>query len=201
MKTNGLTATHRSGSRNLLLAALLAGGLGTALQAEPAASRVPVFGGPGYQFNRASKDSHVVKGWLPKDWVDNSKWAAVNATYTKLEDPPEKGVGAVRIEAKDIDSGQLQLTTFEGTKQFFKDAKYIITGWVRGTSNSTVKIGIRDEGEPKGFLAEMHITGAPEWRPFEVLFNPEKDCDGILMLVMRDPGSVDIAGLAVKEKK
>src|SRR5215208_506795 len=103
MKHLGFARTCRSGLRHILLAALLAGSL-TELRAEPV-SRVPDFGTAGYQFNRASKDDHVVKGWLPKDWVDNSKWAAVNATYTKLEDAPEKGLGAVRIEAKNIDSG------------------------------------------------------------------------------------------------
>ncbi|HEV7405945.1 MAG TPA: hypothetical protein VGO11_23570 [Chthoniobacteraceae bacterium] len=202
MKPLGFAVNHRSGLRNLLLAALLAGGLGGAVQAEPpAGGRLPAFGTAGYQFNRASKDEHVVKGWLPKDWVDNSKWAAVNATYTKLDDPPEKGVGAVRIEGKNIDSGQLQLTTFEGDLKYFKGTKYVVTGWIRGTMNSTVKVGLRDEGEPKAFLEEIHLTGTPVWRPFELLFAPEKDCDALLMLVMRDPGTVDIAGLTVAEKK
>jgi hypothetical protein len=194
-------ATNRGGLRNLLLAMLLAGGFGAAIQAEPAASKLPAFSGPGYQFNRASKDDHIVKGWLPKDWVDNSKWAAVNATYTKLEDPPEKGVGAVRIEAKNIDSGQLQLTTFEGSKQYFKGTKYVVTGWIRGTTNSTIKVGLREEVEAKPFLEEIHLTGAAQWRPFELLFAPEKDCDALLMVVMREPGTVDVAGLAVAEKK
>jgi hypothetical protein len=202
MKLPGSSTNHRSGLHALLLAALLAGGLGGGLRAEPAAeTRLPVFSTVGYQFNKASKDDHLVKGWLPKNWVDNSKWAAVNATYTKLEDPPEKGVGAVRIEATNIDSGQLQLTTFEGNNKYFKGTKYVITGWIRGTMNSTIKVGVRDEGEPKGFFEEIHLTGTPAWRPFELLFVPEKDCDALVMAVMREPGTVDLAGLAVTEKK
>jgi hypothetical protein len=201
MKHPGFTKIHRSGLRNVLLAVLLASGLGGALRGEPAASKLPVFSTAGYQFNRASKDDHLVKGWLPKNWVDNSKWAAVNATYTKLEDPPEKGVGAVRIEAKNVDSGQLQLTTFEGNNQYFKGTKYTVTGWVRGTMNTTVKVGFRDEGEPKGFFEEMFLTGTEAWRPFELVFVPEKDCDALVMVVMREPGSIDLAGLVVTEKK
>jgi hypothetical protein len=198
MKTPGFAAHYRFSVRNLLLAALLAGGF---LRAEPAASRLPVFSPVGYQFNKACKDDHLVTGWLPKNWVDNSKWAAVNATYTKLEDPPEKGVGAVRIEAKNVDSGQLQLTTFEGTNQYFKGTRYLITGWIRGTMNSTIKVGVRDEAEPKGFFEELYLTGTPVWRPFELVFVPEKDCDAWIMVVMREPGTADIAGLAVTEKK
>jgi hypothetical protein len=201
MKSPGFATNHRSGLRNLLLSALVAGGLGVTLHAEPAASRLPVFGTAGYQFNRASKDDHIVKGWLPKSWVDNSKWAAVNATYTKLEDPPEKGLGAVRIEAKNIDSGQLQLTSFEGENKYFKGTKYVVTGWIRGTTNTTIKVGFRDEAEPKGFFEEIHLTGAAAWRPFELLFTPDKDCDALLMIVMREPGSVDVAGVTVSEKK
>jgi hypothetical protein len=202
MKPLGFATNHRSALRNLLFAALLATGLGEGLRAEPpVAGRLSVFGTAGYQFNRASKDDHVVKGWLPKDWVDNSKWAAVNATYTKLEDPPEKGIGAVRIEAKNIDSGQLQLTNFEGNKQYVKGTKYVITGWIRGTMNTTIKVGMREEGEAKAFLDEIHLTGAPQWRPFELLFAPAKDLDAVLMVVMREPGTIDLAGLALTEKK
>src|SRR4051794_28635059 len=190
MKNAGSAITHRLALRSSLLALLLAAGFGVSLRAEPGVSKLPAFSGPGYQFNRASKDDHVVKGWLPKDWVDNSKWAAVNATYTKLEDPPEKGVGAVRIEAKNVDSGQLQLTTFEGDNKYFKGTKYTVKGWVRGTMNSTIKVGFRDEAEPKGYFEEIHLTGAPEWRPFELLFTPEKDCDALVMLVLREPGSI-----------
>lgn len=202
MKLFGFASIHRLGSRYLLLASFLAGGFGGILYAEPpTASRLPAFSGAGYQFNRPSKDDHIVKGWLPKDWVDNSKWAAVNAIYTKLEDPPEKGVGALRIEAKNVDSGQLQLTTFEGDLKYYKGTKYVVTGWIRGTMNSTIKVGLRDEAEPKGFLEEIHLTGSPQWRTFELNFVPDKDCNALLMIVMREPGTVDVAGLAVAEKK
>lgn len=201
MKPFRFATYSRSGLRHLLLAAVLAGGLGTALQAEPPTSRLPVFGTTGRQFDKVCKDNHVVKGWLPKDWVDNSAWAAVNAIYTKLDDGPAKEVGAVRIEAKNIDSGQLQLTTFEGDQKYFKGAKYFITGWLRSSTNSTIKVGAREEGASKDFFDQMYLTGAPEWRAFEFVFTPEKDCDAVIMLVMKDPGTVDLAGLTVAEKK
>ncbi len=142
-----------------------------------------------------------MKGWLPKDWIDNSKWAAVNATYTKLEDAPEKGVGAVRIEAKNIDSGQLQLTTFEGNQQYFKGSKYSVTGWVRSSTDSHIKVGARENEEPRNFYDQMDVAGSAEWRRFEFIFIPEKDCDAVIMLVMKEPGTIDVAGLAVAEKK
>src|SRR2546425_12743650 len=86
--------------------------------AEEAQSLLPAFGPAGAEFTVNAKDGNKTKGWLPKDWVDNTEWAAVSATYTKLNDPPKEGVTAVRIKVEKVDEGQLQLTSW--TKPNFK---------------------------------------------------------------------------------
>ena len=48
----------------------------------------------------------MIKGWLPTGWDDNSDWATLAVTYTKLKDGPKEGVTAVRIEVKDLNSGR-----------------------------------------------------------------------------------------------
>ena len=64
--------------------------------AEPSPSLLPIFGSKGGEFTKASKDDHLIKGWLPAKWIDNSKWAAVNATYTKLAESPDQDLAEVR---------------------------------------------------------------------------------------------------------
>src|SRR5262245_29968102 len=100
----------------------------TALGAEQ--SLLPAFGTTGADFTIKAKDNNQTKGGLAKDWVDNTEWAAVSATYSKLADGPKEGVTAVRIKVEKVDEGQLQLTSW--TKPVFKKGvKYVITGWIR----------------------------------------------------------------------
>src|SRR5439155_10061171 len=80
--------------------------------AEETQSLLPAFGPTGAEFTVNAKDGNKTKGWLPKDWADNSEWAAVSAAYTKLNDPPKEGVTAVRIKVEKVDEGQLQLTSW-----------------------------------------------------------------------------------------
>ncbi len=93
-------------------------------------SLLPAFGNEGAEFTVKAKDGHVVKGWLPKEWTDNTDWAPVTATYTKLTDSPDKDAGAVRIKVEKVDEGgQLQITTYAGNQKYKKGAKYVVTGW------------------------------------------------------------------------
>jgi hypothetical protein len=79
-----------------ILAAVLLGGLAMSVRAEaPKKSLLPAFGNEGAEFTIKGQSGHETKGWLPTDWKDNSEWAAVDATYTKLTDSPDKDAGAV----------------------------------------------------------------------------------------------------------
>src|SRR5438270_774247 len=84
----------------ILAAAALLSGFGLPAMADLPKSVLPVFGNEGVEFSVKAKDGHTVQGWLPKDWTDNTDWAAVNATYTKLSDSPDKEAGAVRIKVE-----------------------------------------------------------------------------------------------------
>jgi len=137
---------------------------------------------------------------LPAKWVDNSTWAAVNATYTKLADSPAKDAAAVRIEVTAVDSGQLQLTTYTGNHDYKKGVKYIVSGWVRSERLAHLGVGAREEDEPHAFYQQMELTADPEWKRFEFVFTPEMDCLAWIMFFVKKPGAVDIAGVTVVGK-
>ena len=188
---------------NQLLAgtiALLLAPLAPQLLAESPMSLLPVFGGQGYMFNNMSKDNHSITGWLPKKWCDNSRWAAVNAVYTQLQDPPKPEITALRIDVQAVDEGHRQLTSFDGNSAYKQGVSYVISGWVRSAGSSTIKVGVRAEDESHAFYVQEDVKGTAEWKPFEILFTPEKDCQGWVMFVMKQAGSVDLAGISVVEK-
>lgn len=163
-------------------------------------SLLPSFAPAGTEFTVSAKDGNKTKGWLPKDWVDNSEWAAVSATYTKLTDAPNEGVAAVRIKVEKVDEGQLQLTTWT-TPKFKKDVKYTVTGWIRSAEGSGIKAGIRQPGEPYEWYAEQDLTADKEWKPFTFEFSFAEDKEAYVMFTKSDTGTVDLAGLSVSEKK
>lgn len=119
---------------------------------------------------------------------------------TKLPDPPDKEAGAVRIEIKKVDRGQLQVTSWEGFDDYKADTKYAASGWVRSPLISSVKVGFRDDEDPRPFYAEKDLVPGGEWRRFEFVFVPEKDCKASLMFVVKEPGIIDLAGVVLAEK-
>ena len=163
-------------------------------------SLLPGFGTVGCMLDMEGKGGHKISGWLPKSWLDNSRWAAVTATYTQLVDVPEEGSAAVRIDVQKVDEGQLQLTTFTGNYEYKKGVNYAITGWVRSASRSMMKAGVRSVDESHVFYNQVDLEATPDWKLFEVIFTPESDCEGWVMFVMKEAGSVDLAGIAVNDK-
>jgi hypothetical protein len=127
---------------------------GSTLGADSPKSLLPVFGNHGAKFTAAAKDGHALQGWLPIGWTDNSDWAAVNATYIKLTDSPDKDAGAVRIKVDDLDDGQLQFTSFAGNQEYKKGRNYVVTGWVRSPDHIQVRVGDREIEEPHEFGLE-----------------------------------------------
>ena len=168
--------------------------------AEQPASLLPPYVAEGADYAIDAKHGNKAKGWLPKGWVDNSEWAAVSATYSQLKDPPKEGMAAVRIKVEKVDEGQLQLTSW--TKPTFKkDVKYVITGWLRSADNAGLKIGVRQPGEPYEFYAEQDFGATREWKPFTFEFALDADKEAFVMLTKQETGTIDVAGLAVREKK
>ena len=171
----------------------------TAFAQEKSASLLPAFGGEGREFTAKAQGGKAIKGWLPTGWEDNSNWAALTATYTKLKDGPKEGVTAVRIELKELGDGQLQLTSFAGKRVFKKGVKHAVEGWLRGSGE--FKVGVRQPGDPYEFYAEHELSAGKEWKPFTFEFALDADHEGIIMFVMPANGSVDVAGVVVKELK
>ena len=169
--------------------------------AEAPKSLLPAFGNEGAEFTTKAKDGHVTKGWLPTDWKDNSEWAPVSATYTKLADSPDKDAGAVRIKIEKVDEGGLlQLTTYQGIQKYKKGTRYAVTGWVRSPGGLAITVGARQTADPYEFYHEQELSTEKEWKRFEFTFTPTMDISAFIMFVAREAGTVDLAGVTLQEK-
>lgn len=199
MKTLHTTSSLLPSIKRRLTAALLCG-LPAWVMADAPKSLLPAFGTEGADFTVKGQSEHVTKGWLPTEWKDNSEWAQVNATYSKLADSPDKAAGAVRIKVEKVDDGQLQLTTFQGNQKYAKGKSYVVSGWVRSPDKTVVKVGARQKGEPYEFYHEEELTAGAEWKKFEFAFTPAMDLEAFVMFIVREAGTVDLAGVAVVEK-
>ncbi len=158
---------------------------------------LPAFGDEGEDFSHDASDSHKISGWLPKDWVDNSEWAAVSAKYSKLPaaDAPKQGVTALRIEVKDVSSGQLQLTSWAGKTNFSKGGKYAVQGWVRSKESIGIMVGARQQGDPYEFYAQEDLSTESKWQPFKFEFSFDEEKEAVIMFVVKETGIVDLAGV------
>lgn len=181
----------------LLLATLLAGF--AVLAQEKPTSLLPAFGAEGRDFTAKAQGGKAIKGWLPTGWDDNSEWATLAVTYTKLKDGPKEGVTAVRIELKDLGEGQLQLTSYSGKRVFKKGVKHAVEGWLRGSAD--FKVGVRQPGDPYEFYVEHDLSGGKEWKPFKFEFALDADREAFIMFVMPGSGTIDLAGVTVREVK
>ena len=184
----------------LLIGTVAFSGLRALAHAEQLESLLPPFAGKGYDFTKEAKDDHHISGWLPVKWCDNSRWAAVNATFTKLGDSPDKDQAAVRIEVKNVDDGQLQLTTFEGNSEYKKGATYIVSGWARSERFTKLLVGARENDDPHDFYKQIEVPTGAHWKKFQFEWTPEMDCTAWMMFVIKEPGTVDVAGITVTGK-
>ena len=200
MKNLPFTSSLLLTSKSIFTAVILLCGGSALVLADAPKSLLPAFGTEGADFTAKGQSGPVTKGWLPTDWKDNSEWAQVDATYTKLTDSPDKAAGAVRIKVEKVDDGQLQLTSFQGNQKYAKGKHYVVTGWVRSAEKTGVKVGARQKGDPYEFYHEEELTTGPEWKKFEFAFTPAMDLEAFVMFIVREAGTVDLAGVAVAEK-
>ena len=200
MKTLRSTFCRPRSLKTILAAATLLCASALSAMAQAPKSLLPAFGNEGAEFTTKGQSGHVTQGWLPKDWTDNTEWAQVNATYTKLTDSPDKAAGAVRIKIEQVDEGQLQLTTYQGIQKFKKGTRYLVTGWVRSPGGTSVQLGIRQKGEPYELYHEQELSTGAEWKRFEFAFTPGMEIEAFTMFIVREAGTVDLAGVVVEEK-
>jgi len=104
---------------------------------------LPAFGPEGTEITTNCKDATKSTGWVPKGWVDNSEWAPVAATYSKLSDPPKGRRDGDPHQGHKVSDGQLQFTSWT-TPQFKKGVKYVVEGlrarqWTRASKSSSAK--------------------------------------------------------------
>jgi carbohydrate binding protein with CBM4/9 domain len=202
MTSPGSASSALRSIKSILAVTILLCGQGLSIMAQAPKSLLPAFGNEGAEFTTKAQNNNVVHGWLPNEWKDNSEWAPVSATYTKLTDSPDKATGAVRIKIEKVEEGgQLQLTTYQGNQKYQKGTHYVATGWVRSPDQTSVKLGARQMNEPYEFYHEQELPTGPEWKRFEFAFTPTMDFTAFLMFVVREVGTVDLAGVFVQEKR
>jgi hypothetical protein len=182
-----------------VLGALLFAASATHLKAAPEPSLVPVFALEGTEFTTKAQNDNVVHGWLPKGWDDNSEWAPISATYTKLTDSPDNELAAVRIKIDKMAEGQLQLTSYDGNRVYTKGKSYRVSGWARSGGHLAISVLVRQLEDPYELHAEQEFDTDLAWKPFELKFTPDKDFKAIIMLAVKNIGTVDVAGIVVTE--
>lgn len=185
---------------SFLRMSVVLGGLALAALAEPPKSLLPEFGNVGRQIEPKAKAGYDIRGWLPKDWVDNSSWAPVSIIYSQLKDPPAEGVGALRIDVIKVDGFHVQLTTKTGARPYKQGSTYVLTGWVRSSLLTPIWVGFRQDEEPREFFLGKDLDVDTEWKRFSVEWTPERDCAAWLLFNVPKAGTVDLAGIVLEEK-
>ena len=71
--------------------------------------------------------------------------------------------------------------------------------WLRGTAD--FKVGVRQPGEPYEFYVEQDLSGGKEWKSFKAEFKLDADKEAFIMFVMPGQGTIDLAGVTVREVK
>jgi hypothetical protein len=192
----------RRSLRHLLAAAiLLAGPALTTFAADAPKSLLPIFGTKGWTMQGKGMQGYDIRGWLPKDWIDNSSWAPVSGVYTQLNDAPAPEIGAVRIEVTKLHSHHLQMTTKSGAQPYKKGTTYVLSGWIRGPQDADVYAGFREDAEPHKYYAGQNLSATAEWQRFSTEWTPEMDTTAWVMFSFHKIGSVDLAGISLEEKK
>lgn len=163
---------------------------------------LPPFGTEGAEFSHPAPQGNLLHGWLPTDWVDNSEWGPISATYSRLDDAPAGTLAATRIAVEKLKDGesQLQLTSFSGPESFQGGHHYQVTGWVRSESKIPITLGARQSEEPYAWYHEKELPTGPEWKPFTFTFQPAAAIKATFMLVIKQAGTVDLAGLSLTEE-
>jgi hypothetical protein len=186
----------------ILCAGVLFGGLAiVAFAAEPPKSLLPVFGTKGWTLQGKGMPGYDIRGWLPKDWIDNSSWAPVSVVYTQLDDAPAADIGAVRVEVTKRHSHHAQMTTKDSARPYKKDTTYVLSGWIRGPEDADVYAGFRENDEPHHYYAGQNLSATAEWKRFTVEWTPEMDTTAWVMFSFHKVGTVDLAGITLEEKK
>ena len=60
---------------------------------------------------------------------------------------------------------------------------------------------LRQQGDPYEFYAEQDLSTTPEWKRFTFNVSFESDKEGVVMFTKPEAGTVDLAGVVVREKK
>ena len=171
-----------------------------AVMAAPEPSLLPPFGAEGKEFTSKAQNNHVVQGWLPKDWDDNTEWAPITATYSKLDDSPDPGSTALRIDLEKMDDGQLQLTSYAGERLYEHGKTYRIMGWLRSSNQVAVAVAVRQSADPYERYYEQELMADGTWKQFNFDFTPQKDIKAIIMFMVKNVGTLDLAGVIVTDK-
>jgi len=169
---------------------------------------IPPFSAQGNELQHTNQAGVVSRGWLPQGWQDARLASALGGTYTRLADPPQPGLTAVRVRVERAAQGPaapLQIR-WQSRLQFAGATPHTLRGWMRSPDGTAFDAGVRQWKAPFQFHARQTFNAAAEWAPFALKFQlpadfqPEEDHLPIVLLILRQPGTLDLAGVTLVEE-
>ena len=107
----------------------------------------------------------------------------------------------MRVEVTKRHSHHLQMTTKNAAPPYKKDTTYVLSGWIRGPQDADVYAGFREDDAPRKYYAGQNLFATGEWKRFSVEWTPEMDTTAWVMFSFHKVGTVDLAGIALEEKR
>ncbi len=143
---------------------------------------------------KGAKKGHIA-GVLPEGWSENSSgWCDVTASLSPVDDNGQK---FLRIDVKEVKSGQLQLCA--KLPEIKERSCVKITLKRRSSEDGAIEFGVRYVGYPYSFLGRSEAPESEKWSEETLLFMMEKAAQPVgVWLNVSKPCSIDIASVKVE---
>lgn len=132
-------------------------------------------------------NSLVASGVLPKGWSDNSSWAKLHVVYSRAGDPQKP---FLRIDVSDIVSGRCQVWWPLGA---YEPTSFQVELTARSLKGSRLDVQLRQAGVPYTEHFTKRFVLTRDWRQYRYVFQGDRTSDDVLLLILNEPGQVDIA--------
>jgi hypothetical protein len=134
----------------------------------------------------------VAFGW------DNNCWGDAVAAFSKDTQNPRSGRSAQQIRLERVTQGAAQIRQLGITVR--AGQPYTLSLWLRGSVDSPVFVGIRQNEAPYKRYLMQNVRVTPEWRRFVICGTPTEDgLDAGIYLSLKTPGDLWIDDVELKE--
>jgi hypothetical protein len=136
-------------------------------------------------------NSAVASGELPRGWSDNSAWAKLRIAYSRRVDAPKP---YLRIDVRAIESGRCQVSWPLGA---FEPTSFEVEFTARSLKRSQLDIQLRQAGAPYTDRYTKRFALGAEWKQYRYVFRAERTSDDVLLLIVNEPGQIDLSQFQV----